>query len=338
MRNVARGRVYNKFFTEELWAQVNKENKAILSDFLAEYRQRKKSPGTIKDYYQNLRIVFIYILKELDNKSILELNRKHFRGLSLYFSEECNMSPARVNSIQSACNSLLTFCEEDDDYDYEINQSKKVKGLPRERVKDNDKNFFFTFDEFIKVRDILVEREKLGLAALWSLSFDSAARRNEIFQVTKHGLLNGNKTNIVVGKRGKKFSLVYLDDTKEIIRQYLEQRGDDDIDSLWVKGSGDHKEQIRPETLYDRILYINKILEEVRGEECNIFFHTIRHSRLECLSQGTDTRLLDENGNPKKFPLEKVQLVAHHSDISTTQCYLKCHDEEEIDEMFGINS
>lgn len=335
MKNL-RGRIYNNFYTSELWEQVNKENKRIIDDFLAEYKQRKKSKGTIDGYFNDLRIIMIYILKELGNRCVLELNKKDFRGLSLYFTEECSMSPARTNRLKSAINSLLTFCEEDDDYEYEINMAKKVKGIPRERVKDNEDNFFFTFDEFIKVRDILVERGRLQDAVLWSIGFDSAGRRNELFQIEKHGLLDGNKTNIVVGKRGKKFYLVYLDDTKELIRQYLEERGEDNIDSLWIKGTGENKQPITGDALYDRVCSISKILSEVRGEQCNIFPHTMRHSRLECLAQGTDTRLVDENGNPQKYPLEQVQVFAHHSDVSTTQGYLKDHSSELIDEMFGF--
>lgn len=335
MRNL-RGRIYNNFYTPELWEQVNKENKRIIDDFLAEYKQRKKSKGTIDGYFNDLRIIMIYILKELDNRCVLELNKKDFRGLSLYFTEECGMSPARTNRLKSAINSLLTFCEEDDDYEYEINMAKKVKGIPRERVKDDEDNFFFTFDEFIKVRDILVERGRLQDACLWSIGFDSAGRRNELFQIEKHGLLDGNKTNIVVGKRGKKFYLVYLDDTKELIRRYLEERGDDNIDSLWIKGAGENKQPITGDALYDRVCSISKILSEVRGEQCNIFPHTMRHSRLECLAQGTDTRLVDENGTPQKYPLEQVQVFAHHSDVSTTQGYLKDHSSELIDEMFGF--
>ena len=334
---MSRGRIYNNFYTPELWDQVNKENKQILDDFLAEYKQRKKSKGTINGYKNDLRIILIYILKELDNKCILDLKKKDFRGLSLYFTEECHMSAARTNRLKSAVNSMLTFCEEDDDYEYEINYAKKVRGIPKERVKDDEDDFFFTFDEFIKVRDILIERGRLQDAVLWSLGFDSAARKNELFQVNKHGLLEGNKTNVVVGKRGKKFPLVYLDDTKELIRQYLKERGDDDIDSLWIKGSGDHKALLSDSNaLYDRICSISKILSEVRGEECHIFTHTMRHSRLECLSQGTDTRLLDENGRPRKYPLEQIQVFAHHSDVGTTQGYLRDHSEDTINSMFGI--
>ena len=334
---MSRGRIYNSFYTPELWEQVNPENKRILDDFLAEYKQRKMSKGTIAGYKNDLRIILIYILKELNNQSILNLKKKDFRGLSLYFTDECGMSAARTNRLKSAVNSMLTFCEEDDDYDYEVNYAKKVRGIPKERVKDDEDNFFFTFDEFMKVRDILIERGRLQDACLWSLGFDSGARKNELFQVTKYGLLDGNKTNIVVGKRGKKFPLVYLDDTKEIIRMYLEERGDDDIDSLWIKGSGDNKSPISDSNvLYDRICSISKILSEVRGEECNIFTHTMRHSRLECLSQGTDTRLLDENGNPKKYSLEQIQVFAHHESSETTQSYLKDHSEDTINLMFGI--
>ena len=331
---MARGRIYNNFYTPELWEQVNKENKRILDDFLAEYRQRKKSKGTIEGYFQDLRIIFIYILKELDNRCVLELNKKDFRGLSLYFTDTCGMSASRVNRLKSAINSLLTFCEEDDDYDYEINMSKKVKGIPREKAKDNEDNFFFTFDEFIKVRDILVEKGELQLAVLWSLGFDSAGRRNELFQVTKHGLADGNKTNIVAGKRGKKFCLVYLDDTRELIKRYLDERGEDDIDSLWVKGMGENKSSITYDAIYNRICSISKILSEVRGEPCEIFPHTMRHSRLECLAQGTDTRLLDENGNPRKYPLEQIQVFAHHESCDTTKMYLKNHDDDIINSMF----
>ena len=103
------------------------------------------------------------------------------------------------------------------------------------------------------MRDILVEKGELQLAVLWSLGFDSAGRRNELFQVTKHGLVDVNKTNIVTGKRGKKFCLVYLDDTKELIKRYLDERSEDDVDSLWVKGTGKNKSPITYDAIYNRI-------------------------------------------------------------------------------------
>lgn len=334
---MARSRgVYNRVYTPEKWEQVSQENKDIMDDFLTEYRQQKKAESTLHAYYEDLRLVLIKILEDFDNKSILEMTKKDFRRLNIWF-DESGMSPARCNRIHSVVNSLLSFCEDDDDYEYEVNQSKKVKGVPRERVKTNEDDFFFTFDEFIKVRNILVERGDLQTAVLWSLAFDSGARRNEVYQVQKHGLVDGNKTNIVRGKRGKTFPLIYLDDTRELIRQYLEQRGEDNIDSLWVGGKGERKHALSGSiTLYDRILKCNKILSEIRGEETNIFFHTCRHSRIECLLRGEDDRLKDENGNNKKFPIEQIMVFVHHSDVSTTQGYTKDRTEETINDMFGL--
>jgi integrase len=334
---LARSRgVYNRVYTPELWEQVNPENKAILEDFLAEYRQQKKANSTIEAYFQDGRFILIYVLLHHKNKSILEMSKKDFRNMSIWLSEDCNMSANRVNRLKATVNSMLTYCEEDDEYNYDVNYAKKVKGLPRERVKTNDDDFFFTFKEFIAVRDKLVEMGDLQTAVLWSLSYDSAGRRNEIYQVKKTGLLDGNKTNIVKGKRGKTFPLVYLNDTKELIRQYLEERGDDDIESLWINGHGKNKVEVTKDALYNRILKCSKILSEIRGEEVNIFPHSIRHSRLECLSTGQDERLKNPDGTNKVFDLDHVRVVAHHTDVGTTQGYLKNKDEDVINDMFGF--
>ncbi len=333
---MGRGRVYNKTYTKEKWDKVCKENKAILNDFLAEYRQRKKAKGTIDGYFQDLRILFIYIMENLDNRCILELNKKDFRGIVLSLSEDMDLSTGRVNRMKSAVNSMLTFCEDDDDYDYEVNYAKKVAGLPKQRVRDNEDDFFFTYDEFVKVRKILLEKGRLQDAVLWSIGFDSAGRKNELYQIEKHKLLEGNKTNIVVGKRGKKFPLVYLDDTKELIRQYLEERGEDKIDCLWIKGEGDNKTNVNNDSLYNRVVSISKILSEVRGEECNIFPHTMRHSRVESLLQGTDDRLKNTDGTNRKYTIDEVKVFCHHSDISTTASYARDHSEDTINDMFGI--
>lgn len=335
---MARGKVYNKIYTDEEWSDVNKENKDIIIDYLEEYRQRKMKASTILQYHNDLRIILIYIKRFCANKVIFELSKKDFRRLSLWLTEDLKVSNARVNRLMSATRSLLTYCEDDDDYDYDNNVAKKVRGLPKEAVKTEEDDFFMTFEQIMKVREELINMGELQLAVLHMLLFDSGARRNEVHQVKKHGLLDGNKTNIVVGKRGKTFPLVYLNDTKELIRQYLEQRGDDDIDSLWIFGSDENKKQSSYEALYNRVVGISKILSKLEGREIHIFPHSYRHSRTEVLLQGLDPRIIDPNtGKPKKFTLEEVQLFLHHSDPKTTQSYAKDHSEEVIDNMFNFS-
>jgi integrase/recombinase XerD len=334
---MAKSRVYNKIYNEDDWNAVLKENKNIMQDYLDEYTQQKKKKSTISQYKNDIRIIMIYILKNCENKCIFQLVKKDFRRFSIWLSEELHLSNARSNRLMSACRSLLTYCENDDDYEYDTNVAKKVKGLPKEPVKTDEDSFFMSFDQIMKVRQELINRGELQLAVLHMISFDSAARRNELAQVKKQGLLDGNKTNIVIGKRGKQFPLCYLNDTKELIKQYLDERGEDKVDSLWIIGSGENKREASYDNLYEFVLRIRKIFSEIEGRELNIFPHSYRHSRTEVLLQGEDLRIVDSStGLPRKFTLEQVQKILHHSDPKTTQSYSKDHTEEEIDAMLGI--
>ena len=329
--------VYNRIYNEEEYKLVNVENLEIIDDFLQEYRQRKIKKTTLMQYANDLRIIALFVKRFCDNQFFLNLSKKDFRKLSLWLSDDCQMSNARTNRIMSACRSMLTYIEDSDEYEYLTNVAKKVKGLPKERVRTDENDFFMTFDQIMRVRQKLIEMGEIQLAVLHMIMFDSGARRNEVAQIKKHNLLNGNKTNSVIGKRGKVFSLVYLDDTKELIRQWLDERGEDDIDCLWVVGKGENKREASYEILYEWTMKIRKVITELEGREINIFPHSYRHSRTECMLQGADTRIIDKNtGLPKKFPLEQVQIFLHHSDPKTTLDYSKDHTEEVIDTMFNL--
>ena len=63
--NNKRGKVYNRIFTTEKWALVNNENKDVMEDFLEEYTQRQKKKSTLIQYRNDIRIILIYILKNV---------------------------------------------------------------------------------------------------------------------------------------------------------------------------------------------------------------------------------------------------------------------------------
>jgi len=329
-------RVYNRIYTDEEYSHINIENKDIVQDFLEEYQQRKMKASTIKQYENDLRIINIFVKRFCGNRNLLELGKRDFRKLSIWLSDDLKMSNARVNRVMSCCRSMLSYIEDSDEYEYDINQAQKIKGLPKEPVRTDEDSFFMTFDQIIRVKEKLLEMGEIQLALLHMMMFDSGARRNEIAQIKKYNLLNSNKTNIVIGKRGKIFPLIYLDDTKELIRLWLDKRGEDNVESLWIVGSGDKKREASYEMIYDWVLKIREILSEIEGKQMNIFPHSYRHSRCECLLQGEDKRILDKDGIPKKFSLEQVQVYLHHSDPKTTLDYSKDHTDEIIDKMFGL--
>lgn len=330
---MARGRVYNRIFNSTEWDLVNKQNKVILEDFLIEMQSNKKSKGTISQYKNDLRIIFIYILRELENKPITELNKKHFRNINLWFINELELSSSRCNRLMSAVRSMLSFIEDDDDYDYTINQASKIKGLAREPVKEI---YFLTDNQVKKLYNELIRREKYLHALYLSLSYDSAGRRNECYQVLKDGLLERNFTNKVTGKRGKNFRLLYFDRTKEALKLYLDYRGNDEIPELWVlKNEKDKKYVIKYNTLYKYIVEMANILEEVEGKHIPFNPHSLRHSSLENFNNGS--HYMCKKLNKKKgFSLEELKVFANHSSTQTTEGYLKNKDSDILENMFGI--
>lgn len=326
---MARGTVYNRIFNEEDWRLVNKENKNIMDDFLEEYRQQKKKKSTLDQYFNDIRIVLIYILKELNNRNILELTKKDFRRFNLWLQDK-GMSSSRVNRLMSATRSMLTFCEDDDDYDYEQNVARKVKGLAKEEVREIH---FLTEEQIILLREELRRRKDYAKMLLLDLAYDSAGRRNELYQVKKDGLLDRNNTNIVVGKRGKKFPLIYFSRTKESLKLYLEERGEDDFESLWVSGIKIRKE-VSYQSIYDWFVQMAEILKGLTGEDIPFNAHSLRHTALENLSNGTHY-ILKELGTDK-LDLEQLKVYAHHSDVSVTSSYLKDSSNDVLENTFGI--
>lgn len=330
---MARGRVYNRIFNENDWKLVNKENKNLIEDFCIEMKSNKKKESTINQYRNDLRLVAIYVLKELGNKPIIELNKKHFRNINLWFMNDLNLSSARCNRLMSAVRSMLDFAENDDDYDYDVNYAKKVKGLAKEEVREI---VFLTDEQIHKLRDKLKEEKMYGHLLLLDLAYDSAGRRNECYQVLKDGLLERNNTNIVVGKRGKKFPLLYFDNTHESLRLYLEERGEDDIASLWVTGKGENKRELSYNTLYHWVVQMAEMISAIEGKEIPFNPHSLRHSALENMKNGSHY-MCKKLGKTDGFDLSELKVFAHHESVETTMSYLKRDDDNVLEKMFAIN-
>lgn len=329
--------VYNKFVTPEKWALVNQENKEIMDDYIQELKQKQMKPKTILQYTNDWKIVFTVILETFGNKSALELKKKDWRKMSLMF-KELGMSNARVNRLLSACRSILSFCEDDDDYDYDTSTASKVKGLPKEEVREI---VFLSNDQIMTLAKALEEREEWQKLALLFLAYDSMGRKEELAQVKKSGFENPkiNATNEVVGKRGKKFRLVYFSKTKYYAKKWLDYRGVDDIDSMWILvDSEGNKKQADADNLYAWVKQMNDLLESIEGKEINFNVHSMRHSGLENLSQSVHSHYaLEEIGKPNGLTLEELQICANHSNVATTMSYLKDKTEELKFTMFGFN-
>ena len=327
--------VYNKFFDKEIWEKVNQDNKDLLADFILELKQSKKSQGTVYQYEKDIMSAFIYIYKFLNNCSVLMLTKKDFRNYSLYLTGDCGLSSARHNRLMCSIRSLLTYAENEDEYDYESNIAKRVHGLGKEPVREI---FFLTDEQILKLKAELIKRGEYQHATLLMLAYDSGGRKAELAGVKKDSFYDASKnnTNKVIGKRRKSFNLFYFSGTKECATLWLNQRGEDNIESLFIVNVEGNRHAATKENLYDFFIHIKDVLTGIEGHETDFNPHSMRHSCLQNMSDGSHY-ICRELGMTNGFSIEKLKLIANHSDISTTAGYLKDNSLDEISEMFKIS-
>lgn len=319
-----------KVYTKEKWEKVNPKNKELLQDFIIEMKSNKKRAGTIYQYMCDIRMICCYVLEEMDNAFILDLRKKDFRNVKMWLLEERGVYSARCNRVMSVLHAFLDFVEADDEYEY-VNQSKKVKGVQVESVREI---LFLEDEQITRLRNRLKELKKYKHMCLLDFLYDSAGRKSEVFQVKRTGLLERNYTNVVVGKGGKQFPLVYFSRTKESLALYLNSRKDN-LEELWVTSTRKSVRVCSHTSLYGYIVDMRKILSELEGTFMKINVHTFRHSCLENLYNGSHY-ICKEIGKEEGFSLEELKVFAHHEDTGTTEKYLKRNDNNVLQEMFSI--
>lgn len=322
----------NNLYDEKVYEEkVNKDNKFLLKDYILELKSKGRSEKTIYQYTSDIKAFYCWLVKEMDNAYILDLKKRTFRQFFLMLQDN-GTSSARVNRFQSSIRNMLEYAVlDDDEYDYDINAMRSIRGVTGEKVRE----IIFLSDEQIDIiLNHLLEKEQYQEALYLSLSYDSAGRRNEVWQVEKNGFMDKNQTNVVQGKRGKKFQLLYFSRTKNIAKKYFEQRGDDNIDSLWVTGNGDQRRARSYESLYTWVMKFRDILEEYTDEYIEINPHSLRHTSLTNYENGTH-HTLKELGKTH-LPIEVLKVLANHESISTTQSYLPNQDNELLANAFGL--
>jgi integrase len=104
---------------------------------------------------------------------------------------------------------------------------------------------------------------------------------------------------------------------------------------MWVVGHGEEKRPADDDNIYNWFMNMRDLLAELEGKEFDFGPHSIRHSALQNLSDGS-SYICRELGMTGGFPIEKLKLIANHENIDTTQHYLKDTSIDELAQMFNI--
>ena len=319
-----------RLFNETDWNNLSNDNKELYEDYILELQAQGKATKTIKQYGFDLRAFFCYLVREKNNKYILDLKRRDFRNFFLKL-QRAGTSSARINRFQSSLRNLLEFACISEDYDYEVNAMQHIRGLQKEPVRE----IVFLTDQQVNILiDELLKRKHYQKALFVSLAYDSAGRRNELHQVKKNNFLENNQTNTVIGKRGKKFKLIYFNRTEIIYKLWTKQRGEDDLDTLWVSGKDSHKRPMTYTAMYGFVDEFREILKTRTGEDVPLNEHSFRHSSLQAYSDSTHHTLKELN--KEGLDIRMLQALAHHESSQTTEGYLQDNSQEQLANALGI--
>jgi len=270
---------------------ININNQKLLDRYLLICKSKGLTERTIDAFKTDLRVFFEYI-GDRDLKSITHMDCEDF--LFHCQLERNNGDQALSRKFATLNNFFKTLIKKE--YLVIFNPLDKLdKPKVRKKMRGH-----LTEDEMKRLFKYLEETNSLRDLCIISLLYASGIRLSELHQLNKNSLDFERKRFLVKGKGDKERICIFNDYAKANIIKYLETRNDD-LEALFISRQNNRlsKRQIQ-------VMIKKRIIES--GTNKIMSTHNLRHS--------TAMALLHND-----VPLDKIQIVLGHSNISTTQIY-----------------
>ena len=177
---MGRSTVYNANLTED-WNAVSDQNKKIVTDFIRYCKSNDKSPQTLLQYENWLKVFFCWNYSENEDKFFIDLKRRDF---VYYFGwcRELGMSANRIAALKSVLSSLSTEIEllYEDEYPNFHNQLRALQPVHVSTVREKT---VISDEEMAKILQGLVDAEEYQIACYLALACSSGSRKAELIQM-----------------------------------------------------------------------------------------------------------------------------------------------------------
>lgn len=333
-----------KPITDKEWLEVNEFNRNLRDEFIK--NSVELSNDTLKAYNSNIAIWFNWVKENLNNKKHIDIKSIEFKkyqnwlvGLNHSSSDVYNKRAA----ISSLNNYILLYYE--DDYPTFRNfitkaVKKPEKAFVHDKVPPTKEELQMMIDK-LENSDI---KDKYMKIAYLKFTFETGCRRSETMQVLKNivnskaiikkkmvKLEDGTEEEKEIkyyltpkirckgsGKTGKERKLKFSDYSMDAFKKWLEIRGEDDCDYMFVTRYEGKVKQVSKTTFN---LWGKDVFTPILGRRFHP--HILREARA--------TSIVVEEGHD----IEKAQKLLGHTSSETTRIYvIKDDDDEESDDLF----
>src|SRR5699024_12746128 len=106
---------------------------------------------------------------------------------------------------------------------------------------------------------------------------------------------------------------MYMNRTRELAKEHLRQRGEDDVDSLWVSYYNGKARALTYETLYAWAVSLRSILEDEYNEDSPLNSHSFIHISLENYENGSHFNLKDMV--KVRLTIDELRMLTIHEDL-----------------------
>lgn len=317
------------FTDEEFNEHVPQVSQELIKDFL---RQSQKSDQTIKQYKSALYIFARFVYDELSNRPITVLKVRDALKYQNHLID-LGLSDSAIKFKRSAVSALYIYIEAFWEDEYPKTRNIFTKAVPSVgNTKRKEKNPL-TLREMEKLKKELIKKEEWQKLAYLTFTYSTGCRREESRQLKKEVAFyekyrnpKGEQKNYYVthdirakgkGKQGKVRKFQFDEEAMQYIKKWIEVRGEDDNESLFVIKTKDGKvSQVSASTFNTWCEQFTEILGK------KVHPHLLRSSRA--------TNSVVEEGKD----IKAVQQLLGHESSSTTEIYIVTDDTEAVDDLF----
>ena len=227
-----RSTVYHDNITQD-YDKVSKQNRDLVKHFLQYCKSNNRSPQTIKQYDNWLRVFFCWNYAENDDKFFVDLKKRDFVNYFGYL-RDLDVSSNRIASLKSVLSALSNEIEllYEDEYPTFKNQLRSLEAVHITTVREKT---VLSNQDLVNILSSLVENEEYQAACYLALVCASGSRKAEMIQMKVDFFVPENEvfdgymyaTPLIRSKgRGKEGKRIKKYVIKEAFQPYFD---------LWIK-------------------------------------------------------------------------------------------------------